>query len=365
MCIPIVPSAAGSLPASSPCRKAIERRFEKTDYCARECQGPSSPLVPASVVVGPFSRAVPGNGAAGAARCSSARRTSGRRADESPPSKRRPTAFPQGYFEGSDPSRGGGGRLKARTPPRPNQAPVALGSLPSTARAASTPRPTARRSRKTLPRQRISRPAGVHHRRAKVCIDPPLSHAHSSTAPSRSAGYRPTRLRRTALLARRCRRAPPATRSAATSASKMEWGMTMAAKSESKRLVGQSVGRSTAGTTASMAIKFRRAGRAAAARERRNAIVTGAPDGGQRPERQLDGNQVGDDLDGPLAGARPGGPLGTLRLARASSAHDAPLPVGGSEGGTAPRQPRSGTREAWPQGVCWLPGISGVRQALR
>ena len=41
MCIPILPSAAGSLPASSPCRKAIERRFEKTDYCARECQGPS------------------------------------------------------------------------------------------------------------------------------------------------------------------------------------------------------------------------------------------------------------------------------------------------------------------------------------
>ena len=49
MGIPILPSAAGSLPASSPCRKAIERRFEKTDYCARECQGPSSPLVPASV----------------------------------------------------------------------------------------------------------------------------------------------------------------------------------------------------------------------------------------------------------------------------------------------------------------------------
>ena len=108
MCIPIVPSAAGSLPASSPCRKAIERRFEKTDYCARECQGPSSPLVPASVVVGPFSRAVPGNGAAGAARCSSARRTSGRRADESPPSKRRPTAFPQGSMVGSDPPAEGG-----------------------------------------------------------------------------------------------------------------------------------------------------------------------------------------------------------------------------------------------------------------
>ena len=77
------------------CRKAMERRFEKTDYCAGERQRPGSPLVTASVVVGPFSRAVPGNGAASAGRCSSARRTGGRRADESPPSKRRPTAFPQ------------------------------------------------------------------------------------------------------------------------------------------------------------------------------------------------------------------------------------------------------------------------------
>ena len=128
----------------------------------------------------------------------------------------------------------------------------------------------------------------------------------------------------------------------------------MAAKSESKRLVGQSVGRSTAGTTASMAIKFRRAGRAAAARERRNAIVTGAPDGGQRPERQLDGDQVGDDLDGPLAGARPGGPLGTLRLARASSAHDAPLPVGGSEGAQPPASPARGPAKRGPSGYAGL-----------
>ena len=36
-----------------------------------------------------------------------------------------------------------------------------------------------------------------------------------------------------------------------------------------------------------------------------------------------------------------------------ASAHDA-VAVGGVRGGTAPRQPLQGTREAWPQRVCWL-----------
>ena len=69
-------------------------------------------------------------------------------------------------------------------------------------------------------------------------------------------------------------------------------------------------------------------------------------------------------------GARLGVPLGTLRLAGAdlhphgaSSAHDAPLPLVGSGGGTAPRQLPPGTREVWPRRVCWLSRLSGVRKA--
>ena len=57
-------------------------------------------------------------------------------------------------------------------------------------------------------------------------------------------------------------------------------------------------------------------------------------------------------------------PRGALHLAGAdlhphvaSSAQDVPLPWGGGvRGGTAPRQPLPGTREAWPQRVGWLTG---------
>ena len=38
---------------------------------------------------------------------------------------------------------------------------------------------------------------------------------------------------------------------------------------------------------------------------------------------------------------------------------------GDRRGRSHPRQPLPGTREAWPQRVGWLPGISGVRQVLR
>ncbi len=89
-----------------------------------------------------------------------------RQSGTQPPSRR-------DISRGATPAGGGGGRVKARTPPPPNQAPVALGSLPSTARVASTPRPTARRGRKTLPRRPISGKAGVNRRSAIVCIDPP------------------------------------------------------------------------------------------------------------------------------------------------------------------------------------------------
>ena len=74
-----------------------------------------------------------------------------------------------------------GQRVKTRRAPRPYQA-LGLGGLPSTARAARTPPPTVRRGQKTLPRQRISRPAGAHHRSAKVCIDPRCLMHTSGTA---------------------------------------------------------------------------------------------------------------------------------------------------------------------------------------
>ena len=65
------------------------------------------------------------------------------------------------------PPRGRGGRVKTRTAPNPYQA-LGLGGPPATARAARVPRPTEQLSRKTLPHCRISRTAGVHHRKAKV-----------------------------------------------------------------------------------------------------------------------------------------------------------------------------------------------------
>ena len=73
---------------------------------------------------------------------------------------------------GATPEGSGDERVKTRTAPRPNRAPVPLGSLPTKPQAAPAPRPPARRSRKTFPRQRISRTGGAHHRSAKMCIDP-------------------------------------------------------------------------------------------------------------------------------------------------------------------------------------------------
>ena len=73
---------------------------------------------------------------------------------------------------GATPEGSGDERVKTRTAPRPKRAPVPVGSLPSTPQAAPVSRPPARRSRKTLPRQRINRTGGAHRRSAKMCIDP-------------------------------------------------------------------------------------------------------------------------------------------------------------------------------------------------
>ena len=96
---------------------------------------------------------------------------------------------------------------------------------------------------------------------------------------------------------------------------------------------------------------------------------------GPRVERGAEA--FGDDLDGLGFRGEGVGPAGdlveggadagdlpgalSLRLAGAdlhphvaSSANGGPLPLGGSEGATAPRQPLPGTREAWPQRVGWL-----------
>ena len=83
---------------------------------------------------------------------------------------------------GATPEGGGDERVKTRTAPRPIRAPVPLGSLPTNPQAAPAPRPPARQSRKTLPRHRICRTAGAHHRSAKMCIDPPCRLHTSGTA---------------------------------------------------------------------------------------------------------------------------------------------------------------------------------------
>ena len=69
--------------------------------------------------------------------------------------------------------------------------------------------------------------------------------------------------------------------------------------------------------------------------------------------------------------ARLGVPRGTLGLAgadlhpyAASSAHDAPFRLG-VRGGTAPRQPLPGTREAWPHGVSCSRPVAGREPARR
>ena len=66
--------------------------------------------------------------------------------------------------------------------PEPVPGPRTGGSLPSTAQVTTVPRPIVRSSRKTLPNQRIRRLAGVNHRSAKMCIDPPCRMHTSSTA---------------------------------------------------------------------------------------------------------------------------------------------------------------------------------------
>ena len=99
-------------------------------------------------------------------------------------STRRSAPFRDGFADwGATPAGGGDGRVKTRTAPRPNRAPVPLGSLPTTPQAAPAPRPTVRRSRKTLPRQRMNRPGGAHHRSAKMCIDLHCLLHTSGTAP--------------------------------------------------------------------------------------------------------------------------------------------------------------------------------------
>ena len=103
------------------------------------------------------------------------------------------------------------------------------------------------------------------------------------------------------------------------------------------------------------------------------SIAIREPDGGQRRERPLDGDEVGDDLDGlgvRFEGIGPAGDLVqvrsdprqlagplSLRLAGAdlhphvaSSATHVPLPLGGSEGAQPPASPCRGPAKRGPKG---------------
>ena len=161
--------------------------------------------------------------------------------------------------------------VRKHTRPRTRTRPSDWGVAPVTACAAR-----AARAGMAAPAQDGAAPAD---KRKVRCASPdgqsahrlPVSFARFSTALSRSADYPPTQLRRPARLPRPCRRAVPTTRSAARSASTTERDFVAArmtaAKPESQRPVGQSVGRPTSNTTAWVAIKFHRADRAGAVHE--------------------------------------------------------------------------------------------------
>jgi hypothetical protein len=105
--------------------------------------------------------------------CLTAPRPAGRRTGDPPPRSGAERPSCKDDSRGSDPSRGRGRACENAHGPAPEPGTCAPGvSLPTTPQAAPAPRSTARRSRKTFPRQRICRTAGAHHRSAKMCIDP-------------------------------------------------------------------------------------------------------------------------------------------------------------------------------------------------
>ena len=99
---------------------------------------------------------------------------------------------------GSDP-KGVGGRGCANPPaPEPVAGPLTAGSLPSTARTSRTPRANGATRPKDVATPADKRKWAAHGSADGQSVHrTPMSFAHSSTAPSRSAEYRPIQPRRT------------------------------------------------------------------------------------------------------------------------------------------------------------------------
>ena len=196
------------------------------------------------------------------------------------------------------------------------------------------------------------------------------------------AGYRPKQLRRTATLARRYRRNPVGCQVRLPRRN----GGFRGGSNRSGQAGNPNGGSANPSDDPRLALRHRWRssfnGSAAPLPSETNllCIVNGAPDGGpapgaparrrsgwRRPRPPPCGRPAHQIRQRQACRERLGVPLGTLRFLHpngASSARGAPLPLG-VRGGTAPRQPPPGTREAWPQGVCWLPRLSGPDPAQR
>ena len=321
-------------------------------------------------------------------RCRTARRPAGRPTRPPPPRSGARHPSRRDCWHASDPRRAGAGGAQAHPASNPYQA---LGLGGRYRHGLSAPYATGERAGEA---EDVAVPADKREGRCasperRSAHRPPVSFARFGTALSRGQAtvQNPTRANCNPLPG-----ATAATRSAARSASNTERGFRGGSNRlwpsrKPQRPVDQSVRRSTAGITASVAIKFQWVGRPAAAREQPVVHRDGAPEGGPAPRASADGDPAGDDLDRRLVGGRrtrsdsvkpaesalayPSARFASLARDLhpngVSSAHRAPLPLG-VRGGTAPRHWRGPTSlsPTCPRPVVGCRQYSGAPpQALR
>jgi len=169
----ILPSAAGSLPASSPVREGPTAR--RSGASGSWTAMPHSP---------------------------SANRSAGR---SSAASKRRSLTLPGRIAAPLATPRGRGRRVRKHTRPRTRTRPSDWGVATVTAQVARVPRATRAARAKDVAAAADKREERCASADGQSAHRPPLSFARSGTALSPGVAYRPTRLRRTEPLARRCR----------------------------------------------------------------------------------------------------------------------------------------------------------------
>ena len=238
-------------------------------------------------------------------RCRTARRPAGRPTRPPPPRSGARHPSRRDCWHASDPRRAGAGGAQAHPASNPYQA---LGLGGRYRHGLSAPYATGERAGEA---EDVAVPADKREGRCasperRSAHRPPVSFARFGTALSRGQAtvQNPTRANCNPLPG-----ATAATRSAARSASNTERGFRGGSNRlwpsrKPQRPVDQSVRRSTAGITASVAIKFQWVGRPAAAREQPVVHRDGAPEGGPAPRASADGDPAGDDLDRRLVGGR-------------------------------------------------------------